>query len=109
MERTADRNHAIAAKPGRIEVRLVRYVEHLRAELELALLADRKVFEDGEIQAVEPRTGRLGDPTEVRKGAGINRASIRIGERTCRSRRIQSRVVVEPAGFSKAIVVTTDL
>src|SRR5204862_2152283 len=109
IEGTADRNDAIAAKPGRVEIRVIGYVEHLRTELELALLAERKVLEDGEIQAMEARTRSLRNPTQVCKGAGINRASSRIRERTRRPRRIQSRVVAEPAGFSKAIVVTTDL
>jgi len=70
---------------------------------------NRKVLEEWRNPDGGTRTGAWVNPTQVCEGAGIKPRSSRIGERTCRFRRSRSRVVAEPAGFSKAIVVTTDL
>src|SRR5207248_4468048 len=84
-------------------------VEKFRAELKLALFVERKVLKDGEVKSVEAGAGGLRDASQVRKGASTDSARGWIRKGTRSSRRIQSRVIVEPAEFSEAIVVETDL
>jgi len=105
----ADGHDAVTAEAGRVKVRVVKDVEDFRAELKLALLVERKVLKDGEVKSVEAGAGGLRDASQVRKGASTDSARGWIREGTRSSRRIQKRVIVEPAEFSEAIVVETDL
>src|SRR5215475_4577311 len=57
--RAGNRNHAVAAEAGSIEVRMVEDVEDFRSELELTLLVERNVLEEGQVKPVEARSRNL--------------------------------------------------
>src|SRR5208282_1983983 len=59
IARVGDRDNAVTAEIRSVEVRMIKYVEDLRAELQAEALIDRDVLEDGKVQPVESRSGHL--------------------------------------------------
>ncbi len=59
ISRAGDRNDAVAAESGGVEVRMIENIKNLRPELETEPLAKWNFLEQGKVQAVKPWSNNL--------------------------------------------------
>ena len=70
---SGDGDHTVAAEPRSVKVGMVGNVEYLRPKLEAHALVERNVLEDGEVKAMESRSGNLCWATAQRRNPTIDK------------------------------------